>query len=291
MQIAYHIGAHATDDDRLIKSLLKNKQMLQSHGVAVPGPSRYRQQIRETLASAANETPTHETAETLFRSIVQEDHVSRVILSGEHFICIPDRVFAQQKFYALADKRLPLLAQLAPSNEVEIHIATCNPAIFIPTVFAASNAKDFATFMQNTDPVDLHWSELTARMKSLVPGAKLVVWANEDTPVLWPRLLQSLSGLSQAKIFDGSLDMIHDVITPEGKNRLEAYLKSHPPKSHTQFQKILTAFLEKFEKEDSTQIEIDLPGWTDDLIDTLTTNYEWDLDRIQGMEGVTFITP
>ena len=42
MQIAFHVGAHCTDEDQLLKSLLKNPKILQDHGVAVPGPSKYR---------------------------------------------------------------------------------------------------------------------------------------------------------------------------------------------------------------------------------------------------------
>ncbi len=41
MQIALHIGAHCTDEDRLLKCLLMNKEILSDVGTAVPGPGRY----------------------------------------------------------------------------------------------------------------------------------------------------------------------------------------------------------------------------------------------------------
>ena len=46
MQIAFHIGAHCTDEDRLLKSILKNAQMLSQLGIVVPGPGKYRSLIR-----------------------------------------------------------------------------------------------------------------------------------------------------------------------------------------------------------------------------------------------------
>ena len=40
MQIIVHTGAHFTDDDRLIKCLLRNKDDFSKRGIAVPGPGR-----------------------------------------------------------------------------------------------------------------------------------------------------------------------------------------------------------------------------------------------------------
>ena len=40
MDIVLHAGAHCTDEDRLVKCLLKNKDLFLQRGVAGPGPSR-----------------------------------------------------------------------------------------------------------------------------------------------------------------------------------------------------------------------------------------------------------
>jgi hypothetical protein len=38
-------------------------------------------------------------------------------------------------------------------------------------------------------------------------------------------------------------------------------------------------------------MELDLPGWDEDLIDSLTENYRSDIARIRAMSGVTFLDP
>ena len=38
-------------------------------------------------------------------------------------------------------------------------------------------------------------------------------------------------------------------------------------------------------------MELDLPGWDEDLIETLTQNYRDDIARIRGVPGVTFLDP
>lgn len=42
MQVVFHMGAPCTDDDRLIQSLLKNREALAKQGIAVPTPALYR---------------------------------------------------------------------------------------------------------------------------------------------------------------------------------------------------------------------------------------------------------
>jgi hypothetical protein len=51
MQIVYHIGANCTDQDRLLKSVLKNANTFATVGVKAPSPGKYRRLIRETIQS------------------------------------------------------------------------------------------------------------------------------------------------------------------------------------------------------------------------------------------------
>ena len=37
-------------------------------------------------------------------------------------------------------------------------------------------------------------------------------------------------------------------------------------------------------------LDVDLPGWTEDLVDELTDSYEDDMERLAAMPGVTFLT-
>ncbi len=51
MRIVYHLGAHCTDDERLVRCLLKNRGTLAEQGIVVPGPTRYRNLLRDTAAT------------------------------------------------------------------------------------------------------------------------------------------------------------------------------------------------------------------------------------------------
>jgi hypothetical protein len=55
--------------------------------------------------------------------------------------------------------------------------------------------------------------------------------------------------------------------------------------------RIVSAFLDKFALSDQIDMELDLPGWDEDLIDTLTENYRNDIARIRAIPGVTFLDP
>jgi hypothetical protein len=73
--------------------------------------------------------------------------------------------------------------------------------------------------------------------------------------------------------------------------RLLAYLKAHPPQTEVQKRRIIAAFLDKFALEEEVEEVVDIPGWTDQTIDTLTRAYEEDVWLIERMPGVTLITP
>lgn len=291
MQVVFHIGAHCTDEDRLLKSLLKNRSALQQHGVAVPGPGKYRKLIRQTLKSLDGEQPSADAQSTLLKTISEADHIERLILSSEDFLTFASWIFVNNGLYGNAMGRIPALASLFPSAEIEFHLAVRNPATFIPAVFARTKDITFEQFMRGTSPHDAQWSNLIHTIRASVPDAKLTVWCNEDTPMIWPRLMRQISGLSPEQPFEGEADLLAEIMTPDGLQRYHSYLQTHPPKSDIQHSRIITAFLDKFAVDDALEDELDAPGWTQQLVDDLTLRYEEDLDQIGRIAGVKLITP
>jgi len=136
MQIAFHIGANCTDDDRLLKSLLKNNGAFSDSGIKVPGPGKYRRLIRETIQNLNGADPAPDTRGILLDAIIDEDHIDRLVMSNANFICIPNRIFDGGVFYEQAETKLTALHQLFPEDEIEIFLALRNPATFLPIVFA-----------------------------------------------------------------------------------------------------------------------------------------------------------
>lgn len=291
MQIVYHIGANCTDQDRLLKSVLKNAPTFAEQGVKVPGPGKYRRLIRETIQALDGQPPAKDTREILLDAILDDEQCNRLVLSHAQFMCVHRRVFEGGVFYTLAEEKLAGLANLFPEDEIEIFLGLRNPATFIPATFGNAPVEDFEKFMNGLDPLQVRWSDLIARIRTILPRAALTVWCNEDTPLIWAQLIRELGGVDPLTRITGGFDLLSTILSPEGMKKFVLYLRAHPPQTEAQKRRIIAAFMEKYALDDEVLDEVDLPGWTDQTVATLTANYDDDVERIETMDGVTFIAP
>ena len=291
MDIVFHIGANCTDDDRLLKSLLKNADIFAEHGVKVPGPGKYRRLIRETIQGLNGAQPAPNTRAFLLDDILDGDQPSRLVLSNSNFICIPNRVFDNGVFYDQAESKIRGLLSLFPQDKIELSLAIRDPATFVPDVFAKSKAPTFEKFMKGYHPALIRWSDLIRRIRNTAPDCKLTVWCNEDTPLLWPTLIRTLSGVPPQTSINGGYDLLSAIMETEGMTRMLAYMRSHPPQNEMQKNKIIVAFLNKYAIEDEMEETIDLPNMTEDAIAELTSLYDADVALIRQMEDVYFREP
>ena len=92
MRIAYHLGAHFTDDERLLRCLLKNRDVLLQNEIVVPGPKRYRTLLRETATRLKGQPATIDEQALILEQIMEEDRASRLILSWDSFLSLPNYV-------------------------------------------------------------------------------------------------------------------------------------------------------------------------------------------------------
>lgn len=291
MQIVYHIGANCTDQERLLKSVLKNAETFAQLGVKVPGPSKYRSLIRETIQSLDGKKPAPDTREILMDAVLDDEQCNRLVMSNSRFMCVHKRVLENGIFYGLAEQKLRGLASLFPKDEIEIFLGMRNPATFIPAIFGESAVDSFSDFMRGTDPLDLRWSDLIARIRTVLPHASLTVWCNEDTPLIWAQLIRELAGVDSMTKITGGFDLLSAIMSADGMRAFVTYLKANPPQTEQQKRRIIAAFLEKYALKEEVEDEIDIPGWTQDTLAQLTANYDDDIYRIERLEGVNFIGP
>ena len=80
MRIAYHLGAHFTDDERLLRCLLKNRDVLLQNEIVVPGPKRYRTLLRETAIALKGQPASLDTQALVLEQIMEVDRAERLIL-------------------------------------------------------------------------------------------------------------------------------------------------------------------------------------------------------------------
>jgi hypothetical protein len=293
MDIIYHIGAHCTDEERLVRCLLKNRAALADVGVAVPAPGRYRQVLRDTLIALKGARASEETQAMLLDAVIDQDRdrVSRLVFSHEFFLGIPAKAASGGTLYASAARRVTALARLFPDTPCAFHIAIRNPATLIPALIGRNNGPDYATLMADTDPLALRWAPVIAQMAEAVPESEIVVWCNEDSPMIWPEVLRHIAGVGAQFPLEGEDDILAAIMDPDGFRRMQQYLEAHPPKGVPQRRRMIAAFLARFALPGHMDVEIDLPGWTESVVGRITEAYDADLSAIVAMDRVEVILP
>ena len=291
MRIVYHLGVHCTDEERLVRCLLKNRADLAKEGILVPSPTRYRRLLRDTAVQLKGASANAETQAMVLEQILDDDTADaddRVILSWDSFLSFPQWVL-RGSLYGFAGERIHAFTQIFPGFEAEFHMAIRNPATFLPALFEKQKGKTHEEFMENADPLLLRWSDVVMQIVNLNPEVPLVIWADEDTPLLWPEILQAVSGHGPEIALEETDELLAGIMSPDGLARMRNYMISHPPQTAAQRQRIVAAFLDKFALQDQLEMKIDMPGWTAGTVEAMTMNYHEDIARIRAMPNVRFI--
>ncbi|MDQ1848288.1 hypothetical protein Q9299_08305 [Gemmobacter fulvus] len=290
MRIAYHLGVHCTDDDRLVRTLHKNAAALAAEGIEVPHPNRYRALIRDTAIQLKGQAATQETQAIVLDQIMEAEVAERLILSWENFLAFPAWA-VRGALYRTGGERMRAITQIFPEIEAEFHLGLRNPATYLPELHRRQRGRDYNEFIEGTDPALLRWSDLILSLRERNPDVPVFVWADEDTPLIWPEVLQSVSGHSEALELEDSADLLATLMTADGMRRMVAYMDSHPPQTIPQRRRIVSAFLDKFARPEQVDMQFALPGWTDDLVAQMTEQYERDMAYIATLPGVTYLEP
>ncbi len=291
MQVIFHTGAHCTDDERLLKCLLRNKDDFSKRGISVPGPGRYRYLLKDAFKAMQTANPSEDARDVLIDAILDDEVSDRLILSNTHFFGSQRFAVGKGTLYPDAAERMLQLQALFRFDQIEMFMAVRNPATFLPAVLGKVSPRKFRAMMADTDPRELRWSDTILRIRDAVPEATLTIWCNEDTPLIWAQIIREMAGLEHGDRIIGGFDLLNSIMSKEGTKRFQAYLKKHPDMSEVQQRRVIAAFLDKFAMEDKIEEELDLPGWTDELVDELTDTYDEDVFRIQRIPGVQLIAP
>lgn len=292
MQIILHIGVHATDEDRLLKGLLRNAGDFRDEGVAIPGPGRYRALLSDTVNTLGDGPPAPEAREVLLDAIIDDDpeRVDRLVLSHENLLSVPKLALAGGRLYRKLEQRLAAMRKLFPGDDIEIYIGLRDFATFLPAVYAATPHAGFDEFLGGADPMRLRWSEMIARIRAAVPSMPITAWCNEDTPLIWGQLLREMGGIEANRKITGAFDLFAEIVSPEGMTRFRAFLKENPGVNEAQKRRVMTAFLEKYALDEAIEQELDLPGWDGAYVDMLTELYDDDVLQVGRMPGVRLIS-
>lgn len=290
MRIVYHLGAHCTDEERLLRCLLKNRGALAAEGIFIPGPAKYRTILRDTAMTLKGQAASAETQDMVMGQITADAEADRMILSWANFLGYAQGAL-RRGIYSSGGERMRAFCQIFPEAEAEFHIAIRNPATFVPAVFQKQNGRSYAEFMDGVNAETLCWSDLITDLRDTNPSVPITVWCDEDTPLLWPEVLQAVSGHSDAITLTDTDDLLATIMSADGLQRMNAYLAAHPPPNPSQRRRVVSAFLDKFALPEQIDVDIEMEGWSEALITRMTEAYDLDVSRIIAMDGVTFLAP
>ncbi|EEX10086.1 conserved hypothetical protein [Ruegeria lacuscaerulensis ITI-1157] len=286
MQVAIHSGAAFTDEGGLLKSLQENGQTLRDHGVALYGPRRYRQAIRAPLqALEAGATPAA-SIESLRKAFPDGPGLHRTILSSPDFLGEISSAIRDGQFYPSAGQRIAFLDQAFSGHQLELFLGLRNPGSFIPKVLAALPEEERQEILKTTDLSCLSWLSVIEDIRDLAPQVSITVWANEDTPLIWGDIIRNLSALPEETPLKAEFDLLSSLVSPAGQREIRAIAEQDPPRDPATLKDRLAAVFEAHAVHEEIEEELDLPGWSDDIIDAFTVLYSQDLARLRSMPDV-----
>ncbi|WP_128253953.1 hypothetical protein [Falsirhodobacter deserti] len=289
MEIAIHLGVHCTDDERLLRCLTANAAMLRAEEVAVPDPDAYRVLLRDAAGALQGAPASQETEDVMLEQILDDTRrPRRMILSWDNFLSFPQWAVRGGTLYPTAPKRVQALNQTFPNQQVAFFMAIRNPATFLPDL-CARKRKPLAEMLGGGDAEALRWSETIAEIISYNPDIPLIVWCDEDTPLIWHEILEAVTGLPDGTTLQGWDDLLHHLLEEEGFRALHAALAETQAPAHRRT--IIAHLLEEFGRPEALEDEFDMPEWDQATVDRMTHAYDQDVERIRAMQGVTFLTP
>ena len=82
MQLVIHTGAHFSEEERLMKCLLRNKDSFSKKGIAVSGPRKYRRLLKQTLDALRTAPAADGDRDVLLDALMDEEDADRLLLSN-----------------------------------------------------------------------------------------------------------------------------------------------------------------------------------------------------------------
>ncbi|MBT8154221.1 hypothetical protein KMP13_09990 [Epibacterium ulvae] len=290
MQVNIHCGAHATEEDRLMKSLLRNKEIFVKTRTAVPGPGKYRELIKGCMAAMEDGRPADTQGQALWDAILDGEDTDRVILSNPHFWGSQRMALSDNQLYPHAEQRVSYLKQLFAQDDLHLHLSLRSPVGFVPALLENANHQRKRELRRDNDPIHIHWSELLLRLRRNFPEIPITVWCYEDLPMIWAQVIRHMGGIEPGARINGGMDLLSAIMSKEGMQRLRAYMHQHQELNEEQKQRVTLAFLDKYALDDEVEEELDMPDWTDSIIEEASDAYDRDLELIDQLDGVTLIS-
>ncbi|UXU76396.1 MULTISPECIES: hypothetical protein [unclassified Paracoccus (in: a-proteobacteria)] len=291
MQVVFHCGVHGTDQYRMVKTLLQNRDWLLRNGIEPLTPAKHRELFNEALLSLRGRPATAEMENVILDAILESDDPRRIIFSTPTFLGKAQRAIAPEGLYVTAGEKMAALANLFPSAEAEFFIALKNPATLVPYVMSQERTGSYDEVMAGVDPLALRWAPAMRRIMAALPGKRIVAWCHEDTSLIWPEVVRRIATMPSDVPLKAGLQVLGDILRPEGIQMIRDELARQDRLTVDSRRAVFTAALEKYALPDQIEVTVDLPGWSQDLVDRISDHYDEDVAQIAALPGIEFLSP
>lgn len=280
-------GAHKTASSHLQHSLLGSRTALGALGVAVIGPKTMRQDLTP-FSQLLRDGMTPQVVRAGADGFLQHHGgaAGTIALMDENILGGTDRkmLLRKTRLYPWAPRRMARLLELFDGHDIQVALATRNPATFLPSCWSESllhgRCDDFADYMRGFDPVRPVWTELIDRLQEACPSLKITLWRYEDYAQLGSSLFNRLlaQGAENAVQLDPKIrraGLSHHAATwfqaqeTRGKDTVQEARQRYP----------------------KTGPETAYMPWSQEELAQITTSYTQDLAQAQRRHGIVLLTP
>lgn len=291
MQVSIHFGTHGTEPERMIRTLMENRDWLLANGVEVVPPGRYRGVLDESLTSLRGGEASPAMEEVIYDALLESDDVRRMVISQASLIGAPVRCLSDKGLFAQAGPRMRAVAALFPSAEVEVSLAIQNPALQIPHLLSRLPDPPGLRALASCDPRSLRWGPAMQHIVESMQGRRVIVWCYEDTPLIWPEAVRRIARMPADVPLKSGLAVLGDLLTADGMSELREALTQAGPLTVAARRGVFAEMLGRHARPEAIRQDILIPGWTQDLVDEITDMYEEDVAMIAALPGVEFLGP
>ena len=293
MRITLHIGAHHTRTPRLVGAIKSSGRALSRFNIATPSPTHYRPIISTELARLDGLPPIIDEEDAVLAQILSDAPDSaHLIMINEDWAGDRATMFKGGQLYTGIADSVSRVVELFSQHDVHISMGIRNPAFLINAALSVpSTPASLNWFLKSNDPMDLSWVAPVDALQKALPDVPLTLWCEEDTPLIWPRIIRQIANIPDDTPIVGGLAALTDALKPEGITRFRAFLRNHTLTSPQQYERAVLAFLDKYANESVMTASCSVPGWTAQTVHDLSLNYEDDIATLAARETVTFILP
>lgn len=267
MHIAYHLGAHCTDEGLLAAHLWQNRTLLAQEGCHVLRADALDAALQAALAGQARAAKDIVLPQDAARAVISQPNLMGAVHEKGENILYPQSI-----------ARLNALLALFPDHEASLYLALRHPATLLGRI-----ATEPATALQN-----LSWFDLIAAIRKSQPLLPITLWRDEDSPYLWDHILSQLTGLAVNPRPDENLRLAR-IMQPAGFSRLTGYLAANTSLDEGQRRQVTAAFLTKFAQPDVVEQDISLLGWSQVQLAEIDRSYLEDVARLRSLPLVTVL--